>query len=220
LGAVQNNPLLLRGTEEKVDRKAHWEKIYHEKKPTEVSWYQAEPARSLDWIRDTGAPRDARIIDIGGGASLLVDRLLDLGYRNVTVLDLSEAALSVARRRLGPLADQVRWINADITRCDADLSCDVWHDRAVFHFLTDSDDRKRYVDLLSRSVRAGGHVVLSSFAPDGPEKCSGLPVCRYDGPRIESELGPAFVLRREESELHRTPADKEQRFRYFLFQRT
>jgi SAM-dependent methyltransferase len=203
-----------------VDRKEHWEKIYREKKLADVSWFQKEPARSLAWIREIAPSTEAAVVDVGGGASLLVDRLLELGYPHVSVLDISGAALAVARARLGDQAARVRFVEADVTRCDADLTCDVWHDRAVFHFLTEAEDRSRYVELLRKSIRPGGHLILAAFGPDGPEKCSGLPVRRYDLPLIQAELGSDFALLREEAELHRTPADKEQRFRYFLFERT
>jgi SAM-dependent methyltransferase len=202
-----------------MDHKDHWEKIYRDKKPDELSWFQPEPARSIEWIGSVAESRDAGIVDIGGGASVLVDRLLALGYKNISVLDISGAALGVARRRLGPAAERVRFIEADVTRCTQDLACDLWHDRAVFHFLTEAEDRNCYVDLLRRSIRPGGHVILATFAPDGPEKCSGLPVRRYDSRLVLEELGSGFQLLREEAEAHRTPADKEQRFRYFLLQR-
>jgi SAM-dependent methyltransferase len=202
-----------------MDRKDHWEKIYRDKKSSDVSWFQRDPARSLDWIRATTASKDAGIVDIGGGASLLVDRLLDLGYRKISVLDISAAALDVTRERLGTRAGQVRFIDADVTQCNVDLACDLWHDRAVFHFLTEAEDRKRYVELLKRSLRPGGHVILAAFATDGPEKCSGLLVRRYDAALVLGELGSDFRLLRDEAELHRTPADKEQRFRYYLLQR-
>jgi SAM-dependent methyltransferase len=202
-----------------MNRKEHWEKIYREKKTTDVSWFQREPARSLDWIRSVAPSKAAAIVDVGGGASVLVDRLLDLEYESLTVLDLSAGALDASRSRLGARADRVRWVEADVLRCDATLACDVWHDRAVFHFLTEAEDRKRYLDLVKRSVRSGGHVILAAFAPDGPEKCSGLPVRRYDAALVQEEFGGDFRLLREEAELHRTPADKEQRFRYFLLKR-
>src|SRR5258708_2724259 len=203
-----------------MDRKEHWEKIYREKKPGELSWFQREPARSLEWIQATTLSRDAAIVDIGGGASVLVDRLQDLGYRKLTVLDLSGAALRVAGERLGARATLVRWIEADVTDCNADLACDLWHDRAVFHFLTEAEDRKRYVELLQHSLRPGGHLILSAFAPEGPEKCSGLLVRRTDSAMLLGDLGSGFNLLREDTELHRTPADKEQRFRYYLLQRS
>jgi SAM-dependent methyltransferase len=202
-----------------MDMKEHWEKIYREKKPTEVSWFQREPLRSLEWIRLSTPSTDAALLDVGSGASFLVDRLLDLGYGNISVLDVSGTALRGTRERLGDRARGVRFIEADVTRCDADLSCDLWHDRAVFHFLTDAEDRRRYVEQVRRSLRPGGHLILAAFAPDGPEKCSGLPVQRYDAGLVRGEFGSGFMLLREEAELHRTPADREQRFRYFLFRR-
>jgi SAM-dependent methyltransferase len=203
-----------------MDRKDHWEKIYRDKKPSEVSWFQREPARSLEWIQATTPSKDAGIIDIGGGASVLVDRLLDLGYRRISVLDISGAALGVTKERLGIRAGQVRFVEADVTQCNIDLTCDLWHDRAVFHFLTEAEDRKRYADLLMQSLRPGGHVILAAFATDGPEKCSGLIVRRYDAALVLGELGKEFRMIREEAEVHRTPAEKEQRFRYYLLQRT
>jgi SAM-dependent methyltransferase len=202
-----------------MDRKEHWERIYREKKPDEVSWFQREPTRSLQWIQAATPRKEARLVDVGGGASQLVDRLLDLGYEKISVLDISAAALRVTRTRLGNRAAQVHLIEADVTQCDTDLTCDLWHDRAVFHFLTEPEDRRRYSELLARSVQPGGHVILAAFAEDGPEKCSGLPVRRYDAELIRKELGGGFTLLREESERHRTPADKEQKFRYFLFKR-
>ncbi len=202
-----------------MDRKEHWERIYRERNLTEVGWFQREPARSLDWIRTTKISKDAGIVDIGGGASLLVDRLLDLEYRKVSVLDISGAALGLAKARLGVRASQVHWIEADVTQCAFDIACDLWHDRAVFHFMTEAEDRKRYVALLKRSVRPGGYVILATFASDGPEKCSGLTVCRYDATLVLRELGSGFTLLREEAELHRTPAGKVQQFRYYLLQR-
>jgi SAM-dependent methyltransferase len=202
-----------------MDRKDHWEKIYREKKSTELSWFQEDPARSLEWIQLATPSKEAEIVDIGGGASRLVDRLLDLGYRKLSVLDISGAALAVTRERLGTRASRVRFIEADVTNCRADLSCDLWHDRAVFHFLTEAEDRKRYVEFLKRSLRPGGHVILAAFATDGPEKCSGLVVRRYDATLVLGELGNEFRMLQEEAELHRTPADKEQRFRYYLLRR-
>lgn len=202
-----------------MDRKGHWEKIYRDKKPTEVSWFQQDPTRSLEWIQAKATSKEEDIVDIGGGASLLVDRLIDLGYRKLSVLDISGAALAVTRERLGQRASRVRFIEADVTNCSVDLSCDLWHDRAVFHFLTEAEDRNRYVELLKRSLRPGGHVILAAFSTDGPEKCSGLIVRRYDAALLLGELGSEFKLLRDEAEAHRTPADKEQRFRYYLLQR-
>jgi trans-aconitate methyltransferase len=200
-------------------RKSHWEKIYGERKPDEVSWFQAEPKKSLEFISLSGASKDTPIIDVGGGASILVDRLLAQGYSDLTVLDISAAALAYDRERLGSEAAKIKWIESDIIDFKPERKYGLWHDRAVFHFLTDKADRERYGKLLHQALAIGGHLVLASFAPDGPEKCSGLAVCRYDASNISEELGPDFTLIREESESHRTPWDKEQKFRYFLLQR-
>ena len=158
------------------------------------------------------------MIDVGGGTSALGERLLDAGYA-VAVLDVSAAALARARSRLGARADAVRWIVADVT-ADPDLGAhDCWHDRAVFHFLTERADRRRYAALLARSVPSGGHAIIATFAPDGPDKCSGLPVCRYDGPALAAELGHALTLVRETRETHVTPWGKPQSFQYSVFRR-
>jgi SAM-dependent methyltransferase len=174
----------------------------------------------LEFIQLSKVPKDGAIIDIGGGASVLVDRLLELGYKALTVLDISGAALNYSKERLGERSKAVNWVEADITQFDPATTFEVWHDRAVFHFLTDAADRSKYVSLLGRAVKPGGHLVLASFAPDGPEKCSGLPVCRYDARLIGRELGGGFELLREDEETHQTPWDKEQKFRYFLYRRT
>jgi SAM-dependent methyltransferase len=197
----------------------HWDNVYATKGDAEVSWTEADPRRSLSLIREVCAP-PARVIDVGGGTSTLCDRLLDAGYA-VSVLDISATALDRARARLGPRAADVRWIVADVADDSTDVGThDCWHDRAVFHFLTDHADRQRYAALLARSVRPGGHAVIATFAPDGPEKCSGLPVCRYDGPALAAALGPALKLVRETRETHLTPWGKPQSFQYSLLQRT
>ncbi len=201
------------------DRKEHWEKIYSEKKPTEVSWFQTDPTESLEFIKLSGAPKDGNVIDVGGGASVLVDRLLDGGYKNVTVLDISSAALEYAKGRLGDKAIKVKWVVSDVTQFNPIEKFDLWHDRAVFHFLTDEADRKNYAGIVSRAIKPGGHLILASFATDGPDKCSNLTVCRYDGELIQRELGNDFNLLKEDSETHMTPWKKEQKFRYFLFER-
>jgi SAM-dependent methyltransferase len=176
----------------------------------------AEPTLSLSLIREA-CPRGG-VIDVGGGASVLADRLLDCGYR-VGVLDVSAAALARSRSRLGPRAHDVRWIVADVTASPALGAYDVWHDRAVFHFLTRPPQRAAYRELLARTVPVGGHAVIATFAPDGPDWCSGLPVCRYDGPALAAELGPAFELLKSVPETHRTPGGRPQSFRYGVFRR-
>ncbi len=202
-----------------INRKEHWEKIYSEKQPDQVSWFQTEPKKSLEMISHAGTPKDGRIIDVGGGASVLVDRLLNAGFKNVTVLDISNAALEYAKERLGNRAEQVKWIVSDVTAFDPSKQFDLWHDRAVFHFLTEETDRKKYATIVGHSLKPGGHLILASFAPDGPNMCSNLNVCQYDAERIQRELGGDFQLIREDSETHVTPWKKDQKFRYFLFLR-
>jgi SAM-dependent methyltransferase len=201
------------------DRKEHWEKVYTVKGEADVSWYQPTAAVSLDLIR-VAVPSGGRVLDVGGGASMLVDRLLDSGGYDIAVLDIAEAALAKAKGRLGPRAERVKWLRADIT-ADPDLGqFDLWHDRAVFHFLTDRSDRQRYVSLLTRSVPPGGHVIIATFALDGPTKCSGLEVARYDGPSLARELGPGLALMKTVPEVHVTPWGAGQSFQYSVFTRT
>lgn len=197
------------------NQKAHWEKIYQTKQPDAVSWFQAHAMRSLEIIRSIGAPMDAHIIDVGGGASTLVDDLLNDGFKHVSVLDLSASALEVAHARLGARGDDVLWIAGDIL--DVNLSeqtYDIWHDRAVFHFLTDAADRAAYVRQVMKAVKPGGHVIVATFAPDGPEQCSGLPVARYAPDQLHGEFGPAFELVEHASEAHKTPWGAVQHFVY------
>jgi SAM-dependent methyltransferase len=201
-------------SEGEARRIAHWEQVYRTKDPTEVSWYQADPAVSFRLIEQTGVGRSEPILDVGGGASLLADRLIAAGYRDVTVLDLSGAALEVVQKRLGP-ALQV--IMADVTRFGPARRYALWHDRAGLHFLTDPDDKVAYVRTLMRALRPGGHVILATFALDGPTRCSGLPVARYDGPRMADLLGPVFRLRGAETETHYTPSGAAQHFQYGWF---
>lgn len=202
-----------------LDRRKHWEKIYSEKKPDQVSWFQAGPKQSLELVKLAGIPQKGSVIDVGGGASVLVDRLLDEGFKNITVLDVSNTALLYAKERLGERAKQVKWVVKDVTDFNPLVQFDLWHDRAVFHFLIEEADRKKYASIVSRAVKPGGHLILASFALDGPNVCSNLPVCRYDAKLVQKELGNDFELIREETEAHRTPWDKEQKFKYFLFRR-
>jgi SAM-dependent methyltransferase len=201
--------------------KEHWEAVYESKSDAELSWTQPEPGTSLALIAEVcpgGRVPAARVIDVGGGTSLLAERLLDRGY-SVTLLDISEAAIDRARNRLGARASQVGWIVADVT-ADPDLGTfDLWHDRAVFHFLTAPGDRAAYTALLARTVPVGGHAVIATFALDGPEKCSGLEVRRYDGRTLTAELGPRFELLKSVPEMHQTPRGGRQSFQYSLFQR-
>jgi 2-polyprenyl-3-methyl-5-hydroxy-6-metoxy-1,4-benzoquinol methylase len=201
-----------------VDRKAHWETVYETKSESDVSWFQAEPTLSLELVRRV-CPPGGLIIDIGGGASMLADRLLASRFSSVAVLDISAAALKRAKARLGEKAQQITWITADVTTAQDIGQFDVWHDRAVFHFLTAAEGRRSYVNLASRTLRSGGHLILATFAPDGPTRCSGLDVCRYDAAAALVELGDEFSLVHEERELHMTPAGNRQNFFYGVFRR-
>ncbi len=198
-----------------MDPKRHWETIHRTKSPTEVSWYQPHAEQSMAFIRNTGIARTGRIIDVGGGISTLVDDLLAEGYAQVCVLDISPAALAVARARLGAAAERVTWIGADVlTVAFPAASYDLWHDRAVFHFLTDPRDRARYVEQVHHAVRPGGHVIVATFAADGPMQCSGLDVVRYNPESLHGAFGEAFRLVDSARETHVTPAGGEQRFVY------
>lgn len=194
----------------------HWESVYASKGDRDLSWTQPEPRMSLSLIGEV-CPA-GRVIDVGGGASVLAERLLDRGY-SVTVLDISQTAIDRSRNRLGARASQIHWIVADVTVNPELGSFDVWHDRAVFHFLTAPADRTAYTALLARTIAVGGHAVIATFALDGPEKCSGLEVRRYDGQTLAAELGPRFHLLRSVPELHSTPWGGRQSFQYSLFKR-
>jgi SAM-dependent methyltransferase len=203
-----------------VERHTHWQNVYETKAERDVSWFEESPTLSLDLIHATGVGTEASIIDIGGGASRLVDALLDEGYRAITVLDLSEKALERSRLRLGALsAAQVKWVAADVTVWEPSETYDVWHDRAAFHFLTDPKDRAAYAERVLRAVRFGGHVIIGTFAMDGPERCSGLPVVRYDSAAIGKILGPRFSLAETRTQAHKTPAGAIQRFQFSRFRR-
>lgn len=196
-------------------KQAHWDEVYAERGADGVSWYQAEPALSLRLIGAAGLKAGDRVVDVGGGASALVDRLLERGLA-VDVLDLSPRALDLSRARLGERAAGVRWIEADATRWDPEPAAyALWHDRAVFHFLVEPNDRAAYVERLKRGLKRGGQLVLAAFAQDGPDRCSGLPVCRYAGPAVLEALGGGFRLLQEDREEHRTPWESTQNFAYF-----
>jgi ubiquinone/menaquinone biosynthesis C-methylase UbiE len=198
-----------------VDAKAHWEKVYTTKAPDTVSWYRTHLETSLALIERAVPARSASIIDVGGGESTLVDDLLLRGYTNITVLDISQAAIDVTRNRLGSAAEQVRWLVADITEVELELrTYDLWHDRAVFHFLTSPEHRTAYIRQVARSVKPGGHVIVSAFGPEGPTKCSGLEVMRYDAESLHREFGARFRLVESSTELHRTPFETTQQFLY------
>lgn len=202
-----------------VDRQAHWQQVYRTKATDAVSWYQPEPRPSADLLELAGATRESGIVDIGGGASTLVDWLVAKGFRDVTVLDLSEAALAAAQARLGEAAAAVRWIAADVTKWRPRRQYDVWHDRAAFHFLTEPGDRAAYVRRLRTALRPGGHAVIGTFAPDGPERCSGLPVERYDAETLSAALGEGFRLVDSCRHEHVTPWGAVQRFHFGTFRR-
>lgn len=203
-------------------RQAHWDKAYAEKGEAGVSWFQASPGPSLEIIRGlagTRAAGDLSLIDIGGGASRLVDALLAEGWRDLAVLDLSAEALKAARVRLGAAAAGIDWIRADVTDWQPARAYDFWHDRAAFHFLTEAADRARYRNALMAAVKPGGHAIIATFAPDGPERCSGLPVCRYDAPALAAEIGAGFQLVAARRHLHRTPWDSNQSFQFSVLRR-
>lgn len=205
-----------------TDRCRHWEEVYQSRKSEEQSWFQPHPETSLALIELAGCGPSARIIDVGGGTSQLVDALLAKGHRDVSVLDIAPSALEQARQRLGDQADRVRWIEADITSGAVPGgrgSFDLWHDRAVFHFLTEPGDRAAYTRALTSSVEAGGHAIIATFAEDGPTRCSGLAVVRYSPESLAAELGDGFELLETRRDLHHTPANREQRFVYCLFRR-
>lgn len=198
-----------------MDAQAHWERIYTQKAPDQVSWYRPHLETSLALIAQAAADCSASIIDVGGGESTLVDDLLGRGYANITVLDISQTAIEANRKRLGKTSTRVHWLVADITQTDLKASAyDVWHDRAVFHFLTAELDRAAYVHQVARAVKPGGHVIVSAFGPEGPTKCSGLEVVRYGTESLHAEFGPRFRLISSSKELHQTPFGTTQQFLY------
>ena len=198
-----------------MSTRAHWEKIYSEKAPNAVSWYRSHLEVSLALIEQVSPAHTSAIIDVGGGESTLVDDLLAHGYRDVTVLDISQTAIDANKSRLGQLSKRVKWLAADITQVKLAASAfDVWHDRAVFHFLTSPDDRAAYVRQVACAVRRGGYVIVSTFGPQGPTKCSGLDVVRYDAESLHSEFGVHFRLLGSSNEMHQTPFGTTQQFLY------
>jgi len=200
-----------------MDVETHWEKIYRENAPDAVSWYRAHLETSLALIEKVAPSHDASIIDVGGGESTLIDDLLAHGYRNISLLDVSQTAIDVTKQRLGPAAERVHWLAGDITNAEfAPGTYDVWHDRAVFHFLTAMDQRVAYVRQVARAVKPGGHVLVSTFGPEGPTKCSGLDVVRYDAESLHAEFGIRFHLLDSIKELHNTPFGTTQQFLYCL----
>ncbi|AKV04463.1 hypothetical protein AKJ09_11126 [Labilithrix luteola] len=201
------------------ERRAHWEKVFGEKDEAEVSWFQTRPAMSLDFIRRTGANPSAKIVDVGGGASRLVDELIDAGYADIVVVDIAAAALAKARARLAERTGRVQWVVSDIAQWQPEAAFDVWHDRAVFHFMVQPEDRDAYLTTMRRALKRGGHAIIATFGSNGPERCSGLVVQRYEPETLEAVLGPDFRRIESMHEEHVTPAGKVQAFQFSLFER-
>lgn len=201
------------------DRAGHWDKVFATRPDDAASWHEAVPQTSIDLLLRAGFTPGTSVIDIGGGASRLVDHLLALGAGDMTVLDIAAPALATARARLGTAAERVVWIAADVTRWQPARRYDIWHDRAAFHFLTDPEDRAAYVAALHGALGHGGHAVIATFAPDGPERCSGLPVLRYSPETLAAALGSAFRLVESRSHRHLTPSGAAQMFQFSLLRR-
>ncbi len=200
------------------ERDAHWEKVYREKSPDAVSWYQASPEPTLNALDQLGVDPRSSLIDIGGGASTLVDALLERGWTDLTVLDVAAPALEASKARLGSLADKVHWIVSDITTWQPERTYDVWHDRAVFHFLTEPRQREAYRKALLAGLATKGLLIMATFALDGPDKCSGLSVQRYDAETLAHELGPQLTMIANWREQHTTPWGSHQAFNWCVFQ--
>jgi SAM-dependent methyltransferase len=192
----------------------HWERIYTEREPQALSWYEPSPRTSLELIADAVLPPSAGIVDVGGGASGLAGALLSAGYSDITVADISGAALARAREALGEASEQIAWVEADVRTHDFGRKFDLWHDRAVFHFMVESDDRNAYLAALRRALRRGGHLILATFGPDGPTTCSGLPVDRYSAAALSARVGEGFELLSSRLVEHRTPSGASQQFLY------
>jgi trans-aconitate methyltransferase len=201
------------------ERKSHWQNVYLDKGEEQVSWTQLDPQPSLGLIEKFAGDRNASIVDIGGGASRLVDALLAHGFTAITVLDLAEAALQSAKERLGEQGASVQWVAADVTKWQPSQAFDIWHDRAAFHFLVDAGERMSYIERLQAGVKPGGHAIIATFAPDGPEKCSGLPVQRYDPASLSRTIGNAFELIEHQSHRHVTPWGAVQSFQFSVLRR-
>lgn len=204
-----------------MTRREHWEKVYATTPPNKVGWYKTHLETSLNWIKALPLDKDANIIDVGGGCSTLVDDLLRNGYRSITVTDLSQTALTLTKMRLGEKAASISWLEGDVTSMDLPAArYDLWHDRAVFHFLIEPEQRQRYVSNLVRGLKSAGHLIMATFSPEAPPKCSGLPVERYSADKLGAVLGSEFLLKKEKKELHTTPGGVEQMYLYCHFQRT
>lgn len=203
-----------------MSQENHWENVYSSKPSQKLGWYKPHLQPSLTWIKELSLGTDATIIDVGGGASTLVDDLLDAGYRSITVLDISETALSSAKARLGKKVELVTWLTGDITSIDLPThQYELWHDRAAFHFLTELDQQRRYRDKLLKALKPSGHLIIGTFAPEAPPKCSGLPVQRYSREQLGNSLGSEFELVRYQKEQHVTPGGVKQMYLYCQFHR-
>jgi SAM-dependent methyltransferase len=203
----------------KRDRKTHWNRIYEKNSPEEVGWYQEHPEMSLKLIAATGVVVDGCIIDVGGGTSKLSGILLDRGYKDLTVLDISRSSIERAKLQFGPKNKHITWIEADVTTFNFTKKFDIWHDRAVFHFLTEPLDRERYVSSVSNALKPGGYLIISSFGLDGPPKCSGIKVVRYSSETLSNEFGDGFELLETMDEIHTTPSQIQQQFIYCRFKK-
>ncbi len=204
-----------------MSQKDHWEQVYSTRITEKLGWFKPHLQTSLSWIKGLSLTVDAPIIDVGGGASTLVEDLLDAGYRSITVLDISAKALSSVKARTGKKAELVTWLDGDITSVDLPTHYyELWHDRAVFHFLTELEQQRKYRDNLLKALKPGGHLIIGTFAPEAPPKCSGLPVQRYSPEQLENTLGGEFELQRHHKELHITPGGVEQMYLYCYFRRT
>ena len=202
-----------------LDRAEHWNRVYATKRETEVSWFETEASLSLALIKSWSRSTDDAAIDIGGGASRLAGGLLEAGYPDITVLDLSQEALEVSKRRLGERSLDVKWIVADVTKWQPPRGYHIWHDRAAFHFLTAAADRAAYVACLKKALHPGGYAIVGTFALDGPEMCSNLPVVRYSHETLAQTLGPSFDLAETRTFSHRTPLGRIQQFQFSVFRR-
>lgn len=198
-----------------ISRKTHWEQVYENKPVDQVSWFQRDPRRSLELIEASGTSKDAPIIDVGAGASVLVDQLLLNGYTDLSVLDISKNAVDISKRRLGNHATDVAWLVDDVTEFQPGRSFALWHDRAVFHFLTDPSQQAAYRSTLMRALASGGQAIIGTFAVDGPLRCSGLEIAQYDAARMQAVMGADFTLLQESRESHTTPAGSIQNFAWF-----
>ena len=200
-----------------MDAEHHWQQVYEEREPDQVSWFEATPERSLALIEATGLPKEAGIVDVGGGASALAGELLHAGYSDITVAEISTVALERAQTAVGDRAQEIDWVTADVREHDFGRQFDLWHDRAVFHFMVEPADREAYLSTLGRALRPGGHLIIATFGPEGPTQCSGLPVRRYSADDLSTWLGAEFECEDDELVAHETPSGNQQQFLYARF---